>query len=258
MTLAATQQSMYDYLIANKLDALQALVLDNTDLKLNTRLRIYYDGYRLRLIDTLAEDFPKLKSFMGDDRFEALAREYIDKYPSRFFTLRHFGKRFPQFLYNHSSYQHHLYLGELAQFEWALSNTLDATDAASLTFEHFSSLPAEKWPDLKIQFHPSVILLKLYWDMPQIWHAIDQAEEERDPKTCAKPQAWLLYRKAYTSFFRSCSEDEAFALAYMQAKHNFAELCAALCERMSEDKVANFALGYLKLWLDEGLIVQGH
>lgn len=257
-TLANTQQNLQDYLLYGNMDGLQDLVVEHPHLNIDTRLKIYFDGYRLRLIEALTDDFEKLKIIMGEERFDKLAREYIDAQPSRFFSLRDFGGNFPEFLHNHADYQHIPFLAEMAKFEWAMAFTLDAADAIPLSMEYFSALPAEKWPELKIQFHPSVRMLQFSWDVPEIWYLIEQEEEERAPQASAMPVSWLIFRKDNRSYFRSCSEEEAWAYVYMQEQHNFAQLCEALSNRMPEDKIAAYALSILRLWLDEGLIVQGH
>lgn len=254
-TLTTTQQDLQDYLLHGRTDALQDLIVADTHINTDTRLKIYFNGYRLRLIETLADDFEKLKIIMGDERFDELAEQYIDAQPSRFFSLRDFGGAFPQFLSNHTAYQNFPFLAEMAKFEWTMAYTLDAADAPSLSLDYFSSLPAEKWPELQIHFHPSVRMLQFSWDVPEIWYSIEQGEEERMPQSSIHPVSWLIFRKNNQCLFRSCTEEEAFAYVYMQEDHHFAELCHVLAERMPEEKIAPFALGCLKSWLEEGLIV---
>ena len=45
------------------------------------RLFIYAHAYKSRLVETLADDFPVLHSLVGDDMFEEICLDYIDKYP---------------------------------------------------------------------------------------------------------------------------------------------------------------------------------
>ena len=47
------------------------------------RLRIYFDAYRLRLVEALATDYEALRALMGDDAFGAACRAYVEATPSR-------------------------------------------------------------------------------------------------------------------------------------------------------------------------------
>lgn len=68
-------------------------VLARTD-----RLRIYADGYLLRLLDCLQAEFPVLRKTMGAELFDFFARAYIWRHPSRSTTLYDLGDGFAGFL----------------------------------------------------------------------------------------------------------------------------------------------------------------
>ncbi len=62
------------------------------------RLDIYGRAYFARLLDCLREEFPVLKQALGEDVFNGFAAEYLERYPSRSYTLFHLGLNFPRFL----------------------------------------------------------------------------------------------------------------------------------------------------------------
>src|SRR5207244_275482 len=47
------------------------------------RLHVYQYGYRARLVECLADDYPVLEQTLGESAFEALCNAYIEAHPSR-------------------------------------------------------------------------------------------------------------------------------------------------------------------------------
>ena len=85
------------------------------------RIEIYNKQYWFRLLDILWDDYPGLRAVMGDQKFYQMTREYLERYPSRSFTLRNLGGRIEQFLRERPGLiapRHELAL-DMARFEWA-------------------------------------------------------------------------------------------------------------------------------------------
>ena len=68
------------------------------------RLAIYRDGYRARLVECLADDYPAVRHLLGAEAFEAIAHAYVDKHPSRSPNLNAFGRLMPAFLAAHATH----------------------------------------------------------------------------------------------------------------------------------------------------------
>jgi hypothetical protein len=62
------------------------------------RLEIYGYAYFARLLECLRDEFPVLKHALGEELFDAFAVEYLERYPSRSYTLFQLGANFPRFL----------------------------------------------------------------------------------------------------------------------------------------------------------------
>src|SRR5690349_9859437 len=62
------------------------------------RLAIYNRAYYARLLDCLRESYPVLFHALGEDAFGAFALDYLQKYPSRSYTLSDLGANFPHYL----------------------------------------------------------------------------------------------------------------------------------------------------------------
>jgi hypothetical protein len=62
------------------------------------RLAVYGSAYYARLLECLREEFPVLKHALGEEVFDGFAVGYLQRYPSRTYTLMELGTDFPRFL----------------------------------------------------------------------------------------------------------------------------------------------------------------
>jgi hypothetical protein len=79
-------------------DDAEAVVTRSRALTALERLAIYSYAYYARLLECLREEFPVLKHALGEEIFDAFAVEYLERYPSRSYTLFQLGVNFPRFL----------------------------------------------------------------------------------------------------------------------------------------------------------------
>lgn len=220
-----------------------------------TRLGIYADAYRLRLLEALATDFPGLHALVGDDAFDRLGRAYIDACPSRHFSLRWFGQGMADFLHATPPYRDQAVLADMARFESAMTDAFDAADAPTLDIEAMAAVPPEAWAGLGLDLHPSVRRLDLSWTVPPFWKAIDAEQEPQGPpEATPHPIAWVVWRQALDTYFRSLEIDEAWALDLTRRGDNFAALCEGLCEWIDPQHAPARAAGFLKQWIADGMI----
>ena len=63
------------------------------------RLEIYGYAYYARLLECLKEEFPAVLHAVGEEAFDSFALGYLQKYPSRSYTLFELGAKFPQYLH---------------------------------------------------------------------------------------------------------------------------------------------------------------
>jgi hypothetical protein len=220
-----------------------------------TRLRIYRNAYRLRLLEALGTDYPALNRLLGATAFENACRAYIDEHPSREPNLRWFGGKLDEFLRTNSPYCDRRVLSEMAEFEWALTLAFDAADESVVTVAELGAIPGQAWPGLTFRLHPSVRRLALQHNVAAYWKQVDAQQEPTElPRESERPVDWVIWRRELRSYFRSLDADEAFALDCLKAGENFAEICAALSDRVAEAELARYAATLLKRWVTDGLI----
>lgn len=230
------------------------LVIGNARAAAEERVKVYVDGYRLRLLEVLEDNFTGLHTLVGDEEFDRLGRAYIDAHPSTHPSVRWFSKSLETFLRGTPPYDAHPYLAEMAAFEWTQGLVFDAADDPVAETQALASVAPEAWAGLRFGFHASVRRLELAWNVPQAWTAMDAGDAPPELVAADLPASWLLWRADLTTRWRSLGEDEAWALDEAREGRDFAELCEGLCRWHEASSVALKAAGFLKLWFSDGLI----
>jgi hypothetical protein len=218
------------------------------------RAEVYAEAYRLRLIEALMADYPVLLALLGEDDFAALERVYAEVHPSRYASIRWFGRHLRRFLQDDAKYRERPELAELAAFEWALSEAFDAAEAQVVSPEALAALPAARWPDLRLRFHPTLRRVELRFNTPEVWRALNQKASPPPFEALDSPQAWIVWRSDLKLFFRRLEAPEAQAFDALYQNRRFADVCEDLCAWLPAENVAATAAGFLARWLTEGWI----
>ena len=230
-------------------DTFKKRIIDDAIVGADKRLSIYVDSYRLRIIEALSAAYPKLHMLLGDDLFDATARQYIDQYPSSYRNMRWVGNQMSQHLSN--VLPQHPIASELATFEWALGLAFDAENAPILQLQDLAIIPPETWGDLRFEFHPAMQLLELQWNVVSVWQAINA--EEIPPTPTQNNEPCLIWRSDLNSHYRSLDVQEFQAIQQVVSGGSFGDLCESLHETL-EGAATQQAAEYLAGWLEAGVI----
>ncbi len=230
----------------------QQAIVDDDKIGAAKRLSIYYDAYRLRLIEALANAYPMLNSLLGDEMFDATARGYIDTYPSRYNNMRWYGDVMDKHL--HNTLPQYPIAAELAAFEWTLSLAFDAENSPILQLADLADIPPENWAMLSFRFLPSLYWLEFSWNTIAVWKALDAEQIPPTPIQFDQPENWIIWRHELNPQFKSLDEIEASALRSAMQGVTFGEICENLQFNLGEEEATMKAAQYLAGWLQEGLI----
>lgn len=270
MKLAELQQLAQSHVLAGGSvpDALTAAVAPPAE----ERWAIYSEGYRLRLIEALANQYPVLGARLGSAGFESLATEFIAATPSRFRSVRDYGADLGAFIRAAAATIEHRMLAELADFEWLLAASFDAADATATVAADLAALAPQDWPELRFAAVPSLRRSTTLTNAVAIWRALhpgteaDEAElasaamdtpprdaRSEPPASAQEPVEWLSVRRELKTEFRSLEEAEARALDTLLGGATFGELCEELAGPYREGAALQ-AASWLKGWLQGGLL----
>jgi hypothetical protein len=253
--LKTLQESFQEYLKNQEHPSEQLLsAISNTQPNKQTRLGIYHNAYRIRLLETLRSDFPKLLTLLGDDYFNQLGLEYLSQCPSTHFSIDQFGSKFPDFLKNYPNLHQAVY--ELSQFEWTLGEIITAPNADTIDKAALLQCNPESWAEIRCVLHPSVKWHMFEWQPMVIWnHLNERSDEDLPAPTHSQKRACLFWRKNLQTYFRTTASDaEYLALQALATRKSFAETCETLCLCLPETEVASEFSQMINLWLNDGLI----
>ncbi len=254
MTELANLQSLFQGHVVDGDPAAGPAFVGSESASAEERLGVYYEAYRLRLLEILRDDFKGLCALMSADAFESLGLRYIDAHPSHYPSVRQFGRHLAEFLAAGSDYAEQPYLAEMARFDWARGLAFDAADGDVLTLDELGALPSEDWPELTLRFHPTLQRSQFAWNIVSIWRAINAEEPIPQPARFDKPEPWAVWRRGVTVYWRSLSDDEAVAMDAFADGRTFAEVCTVLCKWLDAEAVPARMAGMLNQWVTEGLV----
>jgi len=252
VTLAETQALFYEILTGADPVAperIDACFAGTPDLPAVERVAIYADMYLWRLVEALRETFPKLVRHLGDERFAALAEDYLRRNPSEHHDVGQVGRRLPAFLREYPD-PARPDLADLAELEWARHRVFFAPPAAPVGPEAFAGLDPEAFTRTGLRLSPALEVLVLDHPAAPLWRALEDGVPPEPPST--GPSAVAVWRSGFDVFHAPLSLDEAVALEGARSGDSLAKICAAFADRADPAAAAHQALSS---WLAEGWVV---
>lgn len=253
MSLRERQQQLLDYMMGRDSE-IDGHIRDHGAISADTRLNIYRNAYQVRFWETIDTDHPILGTYLGDDLFNQMVHDYIDAYPSTFRSLRNFADRLPQFLTEDETLKAYPHVAELARFERELIAAFDAADAQQAERQQLIDLDPEKWPILKLEFHPSVRVFSTPYNVVDIWQHIKA--ERTPPEPVQQDETWLLWRnRERLTEFVSVDSFELTMYRSFADGHNLEQVAELLLE-ISHSDPSSHMVNTLFSWLDRGWITR--
>ena len=196
------------------------------------RLEIYNRQYWFRLFSAMAEDFPGLRSVLGEKQFDAMCKAYLIDCPSTSFTLRNLGSKLESWLRAHPKFaaKKQTLALDIARLEWADVEAFDneakpplrtedlaGADAAHLTLE---LQPYVRLLDLKYPVDDLLLAVRKEEDTDFASNAFSERRKKKHVRAVAKlkPQAIFLvvHRIENSVYFRRIEPEEFAMLAALR------------------------------------------
>jgi hypothetical protein len=155
------------------------------------RLAIYRTAYHARLVECLSDDYPVLKHALGEGEFEALCRGYIAHHPSTGPSLNDFGRHMAGFCRTFLTGVAG-FACDLATLEWAVVLAIHAPTAPVLATEELATVPAERWPEVRLVANPSLRILHFAYPVNAYFQAYRSGDAPSIPSKIATSVA--VYR----------------------------------------------------------------
>jgi hypothetical protein len=142
----------------------ESFIKPNDRLTSLERLEIYNRQYWFRVLDCLYDDYPGLRAILGQEKFHGICRAYLEKYPSRSFTLRNLGDRLEQFLIEqpHLTAPRTAMAIDMARFEWAQIVAFDGPANTPLAIDDLLGTDPAKF---HLSLQPHLTLLDMQYPL---------------------------------------------------------------------------------------------
>jgi hypothetical protein len=157
-----------------------------------SRFGIYRNNVVAGLINAVAARYPVVRRLLWDEAFNRVAHCYVMTEPPRSPVLLEYGETFPRFLRTAGRGASAGYLADIAELESARTRAYHAADAAPLSREVFAALAPDELPEIRINLHPSVTLLRSRFPVVTVWETNRQAGD--NIITVWKPENALVAR----------------------------------------------------------------
>ena len=208
------------------------------------RLQVYRNGFLRSCVEALRAGYPSVDRLVGEERFPALARPYVEAHPPRVASLAEYGEGFPRFVEDARDTHRLDYLASFAALDRAWSEVWFAEDAhtpeATTPADVFDD--AEALMNLRGRLAPWVRLVSLDHCALQAWSRLRQGGLERRIEVPRAPQHVLIRRCGSDILYRDLERPEHVFIAGIAAGQPCGEAAdAALEADAGFDLVAAFA-----------------
>jgi hypothetical protein len=228
------------------------------------RLAIYGAAYHARLLECLREEFPVLVHALGEELFNAFAVGYLEKYPSRSYTLNDLATRFPRYLAESRPEADEGecslrgwpdFLIDLATLELTFGQVFDGPGVEGerlLDTAQLEAVPAERWPEARLVPVPCLRLLAQRYPVHAYYSAVRRKE---DPPPPGPANTFLaVTRRDFVVRHYPLLRPEYELLEVLAAGEPVGQAIerAAACADSDLDQLAGTLRGWFGRWASEG------
>lgn len=158
-------------------------------------LSVYRNTAALGAIKAIADNFLTVGMIVGAETMEALAAEFVERFPPRSPILASYGAEFPCWLVDHPLADELPYLADVAQIDRLRVEAHLAADAPEFALEDLVRLSADEWSRCRVTLHPATRIGWFTLPAPSIWVAhLDPALTEIAPEW--RPEGIVVTRRS--------------------------------------------------------------
>lgn len=226
-----------------------SVVLPSKTLQPIQRVGIYHSMYMLRMIEALEADYEALTYAMGEHAFGHLVREYVQRFPSRSYTLNRLGDHLPEFIAG-SALKRKTFLADLARLELAMTHVFEEAEAAPLPPDAIASVPPERIEALRFTPIPALRLLTFACNADEVFQAWreERVVEPRRGKT------WLAVHRRDYGVYRMPLSQEAFTfLGFLISGETIGSAIMKFARRFRRMPEQQDLFNWFRDWSEAGL-----
>jgi len=226
-----------------------SVILPSASLQPIQRVGLYHGMYMLRMIEALTIDYGSVAHFLGEEAFEKLVRAYVQRFPSRSYTLNRLGDSLPEFIAT-SALKRRIFLRDLASLELAMTHVFDEAEAEPLPGDAIASIAPERIAEARIVPIPALRLLSLDYDANEAF----QAWRDERPMKPQRRKSWVAIHRHDYGVRRMPLSREAFTfLGSLVAGQTIGDAIAAFHRRIKRLPEQDELFTWFRDWSAAGL-----
>jgi hypothetical protein len=249
VTLAETQE-LFRGLVTGEVpledDRLADCFRGSVELPARDRLAIYRNMYGARLVDGLRETFPALAGFLGHDRFESLALDYVAAHPSDHHDVGRIGRLLPGFLRMHPD-PFRPDLADLAELELTRNEVFFAPDGPAVGPEVLAG--EADAAAVRLRMAGTLRVAFLAHDAAALWRSLASGAAVDLPVAAQTTVA--IWRRGFDVLHCPLPQDEGEALRGALQGDPLGTICASFGDRPDPATAAHAAISS---WFLEGWV----
>lgn len=156
------------------------------------RFGVHRNNLFASLVTSLAARFPVVQLLAGEAFFRGMAAAFVAEAPPPTPVLLEYGGGFPAFIAQFGPAKDVPYLADVARFEWARHDALNAADAEPADLSIIAAAAPETLADLRLILHPAARVFASNYPVVTVWRIhMDGAEATGE---LSGPEAVLITR----------------------------------------------------------------
>ncbi len=229
------------------------------------RLSIYADAYYARLLECMSGCFPVLKKTLEVQVFDSFAIEYLQRYPSRSYTLDQLGVNFCRFLMetrpeleDGADTGWPDFLIDLATLEWTIGRVFDGPGCEGeplLTPETLEAFPPEHFANARLVPVPGFSLLAFRYPVNAYFTAVRRSsEDEIVPIPAQASEQVAVFRRNFIVRRHPLTDLQFVLLKSLQSGATVDESISIAARKtdLDDDSLASALQSWFRLWYREG------
>lgn len=245
--LSAEQETLQEAIMqgGNTKSSPAAWIREKADFPAEKQLGVYVNAYRWRLFDVVAEDYPVLKAYLGEEWFDALINDFISAVPPQHFNVARYAALLPAFARTHANSD--AFSGELCLLETAIVQLADAEETEALTSEHLVGMTPEALMQSLLYPRKALQLFAFNYPANDYYKAV---KEEASLPAITQQASFLVVFRHEDVVWRLDLEEQEYQLLF---KLFAGESVGVALGALDESASANIS-EYFSRWMRNGLL----
>ena len=230
-------------------NSLQSLFVNDGEIPLSRRLKIYRNHIVATLSDVLVMTFPFVKALTGEDFLTETAKYYLLQNPPREACLDRYGIGFADFLENYKAIKDYPYLPDAARLDWLMNEARCAKDDSTLQASDLSAIAPEEYLQTVFKLKNCVKIMRSDFPLDKIYDFCTN-EDDIDTKTLdiTGPETFLLVtRVGWEPHIIRLDAAEFFMFQNLQQEVSLETALEAVLENYPDFDFAAFLQNYIGL-----------